>query len=374
MKIIQMIYSLCSGGAEKFVVDLSNQLAESGHEVILCMLRSDEDGKSIFNRQFLTGKVRFHSMKFDRGINLTKIRLIEHFLLVEKPDVVHCHLNVIPYIFRFALFHKKLLFIHTLHSVANNTGGVGVQYYINRFFYKMNIIRPVCISKLCQDSYIEYYKLSNAPFIDNGRALIPVSPSFAKVKTEIEGYKYSLHTFVFIHVARYNSQKNQQLLIDSFNKLNAEGRDYILLVIGSGFDCKEGINLQQSACDKIHFLGEKNNVNDYLQCADAFCLTSTFEGLPISLLEAISCGVTPICTPVGGIPDVIIDGKYGYLSSDLSVDAFSKAVQRYIDKPIDRNCLRDYFHRNYSMEICAERYLEFYNKQLVNGKSINNPA
>lgn len=360
MKIIQMIYSLCSGGAEKFVVDLSNQLAESGHDVNLCILRDDKNGKLSFNRQFLSDKVEYHCMKFDRGISLKKIRLVEQFLLKKKPDVVHCHLNVIPYIFKFALFHRKTIFIHTLHNLANKTVGVGIQYYINRFFYKKNIIHPICISKLCQDSYITYYKLNNAPFIDNGRALVPKSSAFEQVKLEIDNYKANPNTYVFIHVARFNSQKNQQLLIDSFNQLNAEGKDFTLLVIGSGFDCKDGEDLQQRACKKIHFLGEKNNVNDYLHCSNAFCLTSTFEGLPISLLEALSCGVTPVCTSVGGIPDVIIDNKYGYLSADLSVEAYCNAIQRCIDNPIDSNSLKNYFHQNYSMEICANKYMEIY--------------
>ena len=54
MKIIQIIYSLSSGGAEKFVVDLSNQLAKMGHDVTLCMLRDDKIDTLTFNKQFLS--------------------------------------------------------------------------------------------------------------------------------------------------------------------------------------------------------------------------------------------------------------------------------------------------------------------------------
>lgn len=78
MKIIQIIYSLCSGGAEKFVVDLSGQLAEMGHDVILCMLRDDKKTRLVFNRQFLNTKVRLHSMGFDRGFSLGKCREVEN--------------------------------------------------------------------------------------------------------------------------------------------------------------------------------------------------------------------------------------------------------------------------------------------------------
>lgn len=364
MKIIQIIYSLCSGGAEKFVVDLSGQLAEMGHDVILCMLRDDKKTRLVFNRQFLNTKVRLHSMGFDRGFSLGKCREVEKFIKRENPDIIHCHLNVIPYIFRMAITNNKPVIIHTLHSIATNTGGTGIQYYLNRYFYKRNKIRPVCISELCRQSYENYYRLDNAPVIDNGRAEVGVSECFKNVEQEVATYKKTEKTRVFVHVARFNKQKNQRLLIDSFNRLNAEDFDFILLIIGSGFDQEEGRRLKETACDRIFFLGEKNNVNDYLNCSNAFCLTSIFEGLPISLLEALSCGVTPICTAVGGIPDVITDGVNGYLSSTLDVEEYVDTVKRYMKKPLDSSALIEYYKSNYSMEICAEKYEALYQRFL----------
>lgn len=361
MKIIQLIYSLSSGGAEKFVVDLSNQLAVLGHDVILCILLDDTDNIMVFNKQFLSPNVQFHSMRFNRGFSLNKCSQLCNYVIKEMPDVVHCHLNVIPYIYKVAIFNKKILLIHTIHNVSTNIGGVGIQYYLNRFFYKYHLIHPVCISRLCQRSFERYYKL-NAPYIDNGRAVVDASSNFDAVKNEVNSYKATDRTRVFIHVARFHPQKNQQLLVDSFNRLNNENIDFTLLIIGNGFDCEEGRSLQRSACGKIHFLGVKINVNDYLRCADAFCLTSIYEGLPISLLEALSCGVTPICTPVGGIPDVIKDNVYGYLSADLEVDEYCKAIKRYLDNPLPYQRLIDYFTVNYSMMMCVEKYENIYRK------------
>ena len=100
MKIIQIIYSLCPGGAEKFVVDLSNQLATMGHDVTLCMLRDVTDESLTFNKQFLQSNVKLHSMKFSRGFSWGKCRSVEKYIQNERPDVVHCHLNVIPYVYR----------------------------------------------------------------------------------------------------------------------------------------------------------------------------------------------------------------------------------------------------------------------------------
>lgn len=358
MKIIQLLYSLSSGGAERFVVDLSNQLAAWGEDVVICMLRP-EQGMS-FGRRFVSPLVRVESLGLQPGFSLDKIRSVERFLARERPDVVHCHLNVVPYVYRWSLWYRhKMKFFHTLHNVAEKTVGGRLQYRINRYFYFHRLIVPVCISSLCKQSYLDYYKAEDVTYIDNGRE--PVSPTSAidAVKAEVLQYKQREDSLVFVHVARYNPQKNQEMLIEAFNLLNERGRDFVLLVIGNGFDCEGGRKLMDKACEKIHFLGEKHNVGDYLLCSDAFCLTSHFEGLPISLLEALSCGVTPICTSVGGIPDVIEDGKTGYLTS-VDRDAYLAAVEHFMRKPIDSARLKALFERRFSMAECARKYLDLY--------------
>lgn len=364
MKIIQLIYSLISGGAEKFAVDLSNQLAAEGHDVTLCILRPDSDKELIFNKQFLSEKVKFHSLKLSPGFSPSKCQKVDKYIKSQHPDIVHCHLNVIPYIFKTSIFNKNIKFFHTLHNIAAKTGGVGIQYHLNKFFYRHNLIRPVCISRLCQQSYEEHYKLSNAPYIDNGRAIVGFSEKYKDVEKEIISYKKSPETKVFIHVARFNNQKNQHLLINSFNRLSAENVDYTLLVIGRDFDTPDGRKLQDIANNRIHFLGEKDNVNDYLLCSDAFCLSSIYEGLPISILEALSCGVTPICTPVGGIPDVIKDEKNGYLSTGIETDEYCTAIKRFIERAIDKDQLIDFYKINYSIDVCAKKYESLFNAAL----------
>lgn len=361
MKILELIYSLSSGGGERFVVDLSNELAQRGNDVTICMLLNDQESRLVFNRQFIAKNVKFHAMKFSSGFSLIKIKSVEDYILKEMPDIVHCHLNVIPYVFRLAYCHREIKFFHTLHSIASKATGSKYQYYINKYFYSHNIIRPITISNECQLSYNRFYKLNNAPCIDNGRAQVIPSDNINMVKEEVSSYKAATTTPVFVHVARCHPSKNQDLLIDSFNELNIKGYDYVLLVIGTGYDTKDGQKLKEKACGKIYFLGEKNNVNDYLLCSDAFCLTSFYEGLPISLLEALSCGVTPICTSVGGIPDVISDGETGYLA-EVEVESYLKAIQRFYARKISKNKLIKYFTDNFSIEVCSAKYLNQFNK------------
>ena len=359
MKIIQLNYMLGAGGAEKFLVDLSNTLAVMGHDVEVCMLLTDENHKWSFNKSRLSAAVKFHSMGFKKeGFNLKKVFEVSKYIRKQNPDIVHCHLNILPYI--YPLLGTRIKFIHTIHSVANRAAGIGIQKYIDRLLYKMHIVTPVTISKECQLSFKQFHNIANVKQIDNGTCPVSKSPLFDSVQEEIDELKNTSRTKVFIHVARCNRVKRQEVLIDAFNKLDALGKDFVLLVIGGGFDSEYGIQLQEKACKKIHFLGIKQNVGDYLLNSDAFCLTSECEGLPISLIEAMSAGLTPICTPAGGILDVIRHKQTGYVSDGFNCDNYLKALHLYYEHPIDKAMIAQAFEKSYTMSICANKYIELY--------------
>lgn len=364
MKIIQLIYSLSSGGAERFVVSLSNQLAEMGHDVIICTMRPDESLSS-FYKPYVSDSVRFKSLLLNSGFSFEKMRVVEDYILSEKPDVVHCHLNVIPFLYRLIIKKLGIKFYHTVHSVAKVAAGLSVQYPIDKYLYKKKLLIPVTITHECLDTFLKYYKLNDVKCIYNGCEQLRPSESYETVVAEVNAYKFSSNTKVFIHVARCNPIKNQELLVDAFNQMYAEGYDCILLVLGNGFDTTElGRLLKMKSSPNIHYLGLKNNVCDYMLQADAFCMTSIQEGLPISLLEAMSCGVVPICTAVGGIPDVIVDGETGFLS-DLSLESYKSKIIEYLNSDIDKSYLIQNYKAKYSMEKCAEEYLEVYTEKQV---------
>lgn len=359
MVILQFINSLCSGGGERFVVDLSNELERQGNEVHVVTYGGSEE-RLYFNKQFLSSTIKIHTLEIPMKFTMKGIARFEDILNEIKPDIVNAHLNVLPYIYKAALMHKDIKFFITQHTLAQNLASK-FQKPIDRWFYKKNIIRPVTISEECQKSYETYYNLQNATTIVNGRSEPRKSEDFGKVRSQIESLKKNANTPVFINVARFHPAKNHAMLIDAFNKLNDEDIDFILLVIGNHFDDnEEGIQLQKKACGKIHFLGEKSNVSDYLLNTDYFCLSSLYEGLPISLLEALSCKVMPICTPVGGIPNVITDGLTGYISKDLSSNSYVETIKRALESDVDKNSLYELYDKKYSMKKCASEYLKLY--------------
>lgn len=362
MKIVQLVFELAPGGGEKFVVNLSNQLVALGHDVTVMQLRNDETGIDIhFNRQFLADRVNYVNLNLTKGFTFGKAIKVMKAITKINPDVVHTHLNVLPYIYPLTILKPSIKFVHTLHNIASKECSNSLQRKLNRLFYIRHLITPVTISNECRQSFIETYRLPSPSMILNGGVEIHPSPDFDKTKAEIASYKCSEKSKVFIHVARFNVQKYQDLLIDSFNKLDAEGIDFTLLVLGLYFNSEQAKPLVSRACKKIHFLGVRPNVGDYLLASDAFVLSSKWEGLPISILEAMAASLPTISTRAGGVPSIIADGLNGYLSPAIEVNAFVATIKRFIESPLPSEPIYRLFKEKYSMEACCDEYLKVYN-------------
>jgi len=367
MKIIQLVYSLGPGGAERFVVDLSNELALQGNDVTLCVLRDDQLGNSGFYKRDLSEKLNYINLKIPEGLRLRNILIINRLIKKLKPEIVHSHLNLVNYVFPLTLIHSKIRFFHTIHSIPKSEVKSSIEYWIRRYFYSRFKMKAITISEEVSRSFLSYYKFSSYNEIYNGRALPKPTSAFADVRNEIQKFRDNGST-IFLHIGTCNTAKNQRMLIGAFNKIIENGNSGVLMIIGSGFDSEEGRKLKTLACDKIIFLGERHNVSDYLLNADAFCLSSVREGMPISLIEAFACGCTPICTPIGGLINTIKNGETGYLSNSVSEDDYSVAIRAYLESKnkIRKEDLIKYYNQYFSIDECAKKYISLYKMEVTN--------
>lgn len=364
MKILQIIFSLSSGGAEKFVVDLSNELSKK-HEVHLCVIQSDQNRNLSFFKAQVDEHVNYHNLQCTKGINVKSFFLIAKIIKNLKADIVHIHLNTILYCYIPAiLFKKKIKFVHTLHSLPSKTIGFKWQKQINRYFYKHQLISAIVISVKNKELYQDFYDLTKVSLIENGVAMPIKTGFFMQTKEKINQIKAGNADKIFLHIGSFTEAKNQNLLINVFNRILEEKKGTQLLVIGKNFESKKGQELKNRSKKGIHYLGTKTNVSDYLLCSDAFILSSLWEGLPMSLLEALACGVVPICTPAGGIPDVIKSENLGYMSKDFTEQGFYEAIIKCMNNfnSFDSKNLITYYKENFSMEKCAKDYELIYSK------------
>jgi glycosyltransferase involved in cell wall biosynthesis len=361
MKVLQIIYNLGPGGAERLTVDLANELARQGHDVTLCVLRNDKEGSFGFYKNEIAANVNYVNLNIPEGLRPGNIFILYKLIKKLKPDVVHCHLNLVNYLFPLTFLFPKINFFNTIHSLPSSEVRSSLEYRLRKYFYSRHKMKAVTISEEVTRFFMEYYKIPSYKEIYNGRAVPGQSEKFGEVKDFVQKFRDNGDAII-LHIGTCNKAKNQRLLIGSFNRAVQNGKKAVLLIIGSKFDSEEGTWLKNAACDKVIFLGERHNVGDYLFNADSFCLSSEREGMPMSLIEALACGCVPVCTPVGGLKNVIIDGKTGYLSKSLSEDDYYLSLSTYLDnrEKIKKEDLIQYYHDNFSIEECVKRYVELY--------------
>ena len=356
MKIIEYITQLGSGGAERFTVDMCNELSKH-HEVILCLSYSLKDYG--FFKDEINPNVRVVSFDKKKGVSLTLPFRIFKFIKKEKPDIVHTHLSAIIYTAFSALFCKKVKFFHTIHSVANEEAKGLIGEKVRRFLFKRKFITPVTISKSSLGSFRGFYNM-DASLVNNGRDIPRVIDVSENVKKEFEKYRETPETKVLVHLAHVGYPKQQDVMAKVADRLIKEGYKLEILFIGRLCEQNMADFIESLGNKHLHLLGTRTNPLEYLKMADAFCLTSSHEGLPISLIEALGVGTIPVCTPVGGIVDLVQDGVNGFLSKGIDEDAYYAALKRYLDTPAEKlekmrtEAIKSY--EPYNMRECAKNY------------------
>jgi len=361
MKILQLIYDIGPGGAERFVVDLCNEFIKSGNEVYLYILRDDDIAENGFYKGELSEKIVYKSLKIKEGFNPWNAYILGKIIKKINPEVVHCHQNLVNYVFPLTAIFNKIKFFQTIHNDAQKELSGKLEYWIRKFFYISKRMKAITISDETSKSFIKCYKSNQFTQIYNGRKMPVPSEKFESVKDFINSLRNG-NVEIFLHIGRFAVQKNQQMLINVFNRLIKEGKSVVLIVIGDGFDSENGKEFKIKVSDKVLFLGSVHNVADYYLNVDAFCLSSKYEGMPITVIEALACGCTPICTPVGGIIDAIENGVTGFLSKTISEEDYYQAVIDFMNhkERINKDKLIENYKKRFSIEECANQYIKLY--------------
>lgn len=362
MKIIEIIYSLGNGGAEKFVVELSNELAKK-NEVKLCSVKPVEEW--MLPPRKLSSAVDLIEIDHDKKYSFNLFHELFRLVKKTKPDVVHVHSSILVlYFYFFSLFFKKTLFLQTVHSTLTPAYAKLFRFlslfrFINRGFLN------VCISKSIFEQYSSAFPKLRFVHIDNGIERVALTDKFELTKNEIAGLKKDKSIKVFIAIGNYSVFKNFTMLAEVFKEFEKTGFPAILIMLGGGRsgDQKNYAEVEQIKGENTFQLGLKDNVADYLHCSNALILSSTKEGMPLVVLEAISLGLPVISTPAGGIVDIIEPGVNGIIAKGYEKAAMIEAINSFMSmtdhqvREIRENNMKK-FNARFSIAGCANNYLQ----------------
>ena len=318
MKIMQVIPYFCFGGAETMCETLTYELKKMGHEVcVVCLLPE----RTPISQRMEEAGVRILYRDKKLGLDLSMIPKLTRLMAAEKPDVVHTHLNVIKYAALAAKLAGISRYVHTVHNVAEEEAEGRLQRITNRFYFRRGWAVPVALSPKVRKSIVDVYGMAeeDIPVIYNG---IDLSRCQSKENYETDALR-------LLHIGRFNEQKNHKDLLKAFAKIQKQIPAACLELIGDG-ELEESVKQQAKKMDlqkSVRFLGSQSNVYPYLQAADIFLLPSRYEGMPMTIIEAMGTGLPIVATAVGGVPDMLKQEESGLLTT-CDPDAVADAVLR----------------------------------------------
>lgn len=354
--VIHLIPSLEVGGMERLVADLATERT-AGKTLILCLNKRGALGEAI------SKNVAIEVLEIPSNL-ITATWAVYVALKKHQPDIIHCH-NLQAHFFGgiCAVLLPSTKVVLTKHGQQIPSSGITSK--INKLTLQKSKIIGVSsdITQLMQ-KWITKNKLP-IEYIANGISLTPYIDKKSKDSAKsVLGINAS--TFCIGIVARLSRPKDHLLLIDAISVLSATYSDIKLIIVGDG-PLRSAIESYITANHYEHLvtmLGERKDIANILNALDLFALTSSSEGIPMTILEAMAASLPVIATNVGGIPQVVIDEKTGFLVEDKDKNDLVEAIQKLILQPHLRQQFGEAGHlflqSNYSIKQVVNKYENVY--------------
>lgn len=360
MKIALIITCLGMGGAQRQVCDLADEFIKAGHQVLLIAMSEDVI-------------IRPHSNEVDLvAFNMSKTplsfisvywktrNLIKRF----KPDVIHSHMvhaNLFSRFLRLSVNIPKL--ICTAHST--NEGGWG-----RMLAYRLTDSLCDLSTNVSQEAVDISVKRGAVPSqriaaMSNGIDTIRFSfnpASRSRMRAEL-GVDENIS--LLLAVGRLSTAKDYPNLLSAFAVLAANIKDVQLAIIGIGKeqDKLTAMVAAQGLKERVHFLGLRRDVSDWMSAADLFVLSSAWEGFGLVVAEAMACERVVVATDCGGVKEVVGDSgilvppKDSEKLAGALIDALSLSSKE--THQLGLNAKR-HIEKKYSLSAVASKWIELY--------------
>ena len=349
MRILYVITSLLTGGAEKLVVDLIPRLSEKGHQVDLVVFNEKD---TLLMKQLEESQVcRIYKL----GNSFYDIRYILKMRnIIKDYDIIHTH-NSSPQLFAALAnigLHKKL--VTTEHNTNNRKRGNVFLRAVDYWMYK-KYDKIICISDKATENLINYLGTDDRiQTIYNG-----VDVEQYNEASPIDGMHGD--RFVILMVAAFRPQKDQDTLVRAISRLPKE--KYEVWFAGEGSCMTEVQNLvkELGVEEQVRFLGNRADVPQLLKTADVIVMSTHYEGLSLSNIEGMSAGKPFVASDVDGVHEITMG--FGILFPHEDDEALAKLILRISqDKEYYQAIASRCYERakEYDIQKTVEGYLQVY--------------
>lgn len=369
LRILIVSTDFGGGGAEEQVMLLIRSFVRLGHEVHWASLQDvgpyADDVAAVGVPAISLGMQRGRADP--RGV----VRLAREVLRF-RPHVVHSHMvhaNLLARVTR--LLAPMPVLVSTAHSLTEGARWRELAY---------RLTDPLCtlttnVSHAAVDRYI---RVGAAParkirYFPNGLEMSRFPRRDADRRARARNALGVDGEFVWLAAGRLAPEKDFPSMLRAVACLPADHPPLSLMIAGDGPErvALEGLREElELPTERIRFLGQRKDMPDLMQAADAYVMSSVFEGLPMVLLEASASGLPIVATGVGGNPEVVKDGASGLLVPPHDPVMLADAMLRVMTMAPEERAAwseagRQHIEHTYRLDRVVDRWLELYSDLLA---------
>ncbi|MEI6893691.1 MAG: TIGR03088 family PEP-CTERM/XrtA system glycosyltransferase [Colwellia sp.] len=322
--VVHLIYRLAIGGLERVMLNCINQMQGENIKHVIVSLTDANDFSQVENSSidiYCLGK----KQGSDLGIHFKLFKLLRKI----KPAILHSYnLPTIEY--------------HPISWVAGVRGHVHAEHGrdigdpqgLNKKHNRLRKLMSPFINCYVSVSEDLHFWLVGHVGISTKKVLLIQNG----INTDIFNVpKKASKQLRFTIVARITPVKDHQNLLSAFTLLKKQlpvDKLPSLTIVGDGKQ-RDQLELycHEQGLNTVKFLGERDDIAQILAQTDVFVLSSIAEGIPMTILEAMSAKTPIVATRVGGIPEVVAEAKEGFLVDKSNASAFAQGLLKYIEQP-----------------------------------------
>ncbi len=354
------------GGSGVVATELGLELAARGHEVHFVSyavpVRMTEARE----------RIHFHEVEmlsyplFDHPpYTLALATQMYNVAVNESLDLLHVHYaiphSVSAYLARAMLGSGRLPFVTTLHGTDITLVGADRSYLpITRFsIEESNAV--TAISEYLKGVTVKEFDVQRPiEVIHNFVNCEVFRPADGRSRREEFA---APNEKVLVHLSNFRPVKRVTDVVEIFHLVRRQ-IPAKLLMIGDGPErtTAEWMVRHKDLTRDVTFLGKQNQVHELLNCGDVLLLPSDLESFGLAALEAMACGVPPVCSRVGGVPEVFTDGVEGYLVEPRDVKTMAARVLDILGSPRRHRQMAEAARERAHDKFCASKIIKRYEK------------
>lgn len=363
IKIVYLVSTLRKTGPTNVLYNIIRHLDKKRYEVYVVSLSPEVENLSALD-DFMALGINFQSLNLSRlkGYLYGGLKLKE---IIDKinPDIVSVQCFRTILLSLFLPKYKKIAIIHCDYDVDYKMLHGSVTGFIMskiQDFVLKKISNKVCVSELLCELLQKKKKL-NLGFVDNGIDTNKFQPAINKADLR-QKLNLPADKKIWIWAGVMIERKNPLLLVEAIEQLNT---DDVFVFCGDGIlfsKVKEAVKELKN----VILAGNVDNIEEYLQASDYYISTSFSEGLPMSVIEAMSCGLPMVLSDIEQHKYILKEGSGVLFKTNDTDDLISKMKEiSKVDYNSYSSCARESAQKYFSSVLMSENYQKKYEDIMI---------